>query len=281
MKTLTALSLPAIALLAIGSPALAAKSDAANEVALHIDADAAIPPDQAEMIVTLKGSGASAAEAQAALKDKQANLAKVLAAAGLGSSLVSSGDPVKVSDDEMDAEAAAGTAACDAMAAATDAAEAPPPAKRKGKRKSSAMDETKLGCAPDAPAFTYQSASTIRITDLSQLDKAQGVASPLGWSAYRYGQGVHYITSNPAAAAKAARERAIAKARKDADDYAASLGYHVVRMTRLSNVSPPFSMGDLQKLTTYADMAPSRMTPSYFGSATYVAVGIDFVIAPN
>lgn len=281
MKTLTALSLSAIALLTATAPAHAAKSDAANEVALHIEADAAIPPDQAEMIVTLKGSGASAAEAQAALKTKQGDLAKGLAAAGLGSSLVTSGDPVKVSDDDMDAEAAAGTAACDAMAAATDAADAPAPTKRKGKRKSSTMDETKLGCVPEAPGFTYQAVSTIRITDLTQLDKAQGAASPLGWSAYRYGQGVHYISSNPAAAAKAAREQAIAKARKDADDYATSLGYHVVRMTRVSNVSPPFSMGDLQKLTTYADMSPSRMTPSYFGSATYVSVGIDFVMAPN
>ncbi|MFM5893731.1 MAG: SIMPL domain-containing protein [Novosphingobium sp.] len=281
MKTLTALSLPAIALLIAAAPAYAAKSDAANEVALHIEADAAIPPDQAEMFVSLKGSGATAAEAQAALKTKQADLAKALAATGLGASLVTTSDPVKVSDDDADAVAMAATAACEAAADIPDAAESAASTKRRGKRNSSKIDQTKPGCVPDAPAFAYEAVSTVRITDLSQLDKAQGAATPLGWSAYRYGQGVHYITSNPAAAAKAARERAIAKARKDADDYAASLGYHVVRMTRVSNASPPFSMGDLQKLTTYADIAPSRMSPSYFGSATYVAVGIDFVIAPN
>lgn len=281
MKTLTALSLPAIALLIAAVPAHAAKSDAANEVALHIEADAAIPPDQAEMFVSLKGSGATAAEAQAALKAKQADLAKALAATGLGSSLVTTSDPVKVGGDDIAAETDARSAACDAMAAAADAADAPAPTKRKGKHKGSVATVTAQACVPDAPAFAYEAVSTIKITDLSQLDKAQGAATPLGWSAYRYGQGVHYITSNPAAAAKAARERAIAKARKDADDYAASLGYHVVRMTRVSNASPPFSMGDLQKLTTYADMSPSRMTPSYFGSATYVSVGIDFVIAPN
>lgn len=80
---------------------------------------------------------------------------------------------------------------------------------------------------------------------------------------------------------KAAREQAIAKARKDADDYAASLGYHVVRMTRVSNASPSLGMRDLHSIVGYANTAPSRLNPSYFGSATYATVGIDFVIVPN
>jgi uncharacterized protein YggE len=275
MKTLTALSLPAIVLLAASSPALAGKSDAANEVTLHIDADAAIPPDQAEMTVALTGTGATAAEAQAALKAKQAELTKGLTSAGLSSSAVTSTEPVKLSDDDESVSVSLAGDMADCAAAEAASADGPAVPAKKGKR------APKNPCVPDRPAFSYQAVSTVRITDLTQLDKAQGAASPLGWSAYRYGQGLHYMTSDPAAAAKAAREKAIGKARKDADDYAASLGYHVVRMTRVSNVSPPFSMGDLQKLTTYADMAPSRMTPSYFGSATYVSIGIDFVIAPN
>lgn len=273
MKTLTALSLPVIALLAAGSPALAAKSDTANEVTLHIDADAAIPPDRAEIVVPLNGTGATEAEARQDLKKKQDELEGELKRTGLDGAAINTSGMTKIADRSE----RAGMAEMDPEAEATCQAAISRAVKAKGAR----AGEAPAACTPSTPAFAFQSSMTVTINDMAKLDALQSAASAQGIPTYRFGNGVHYLTADPVAAAKAAREQAIAKARKEADDYAASLGYHVVRMIRLSNTSPAFSMADLHRLTTYADMAPSRMTPSYFASATYVTVGIDFVIAPN
>ena len=121
-----------------------------------------------------------------------------------------------------------------------------------------------MACRLAAPKVGYSATSLITISDLAQIEKAQVVAGEAGVPTYRFNSGTHYYTADPAAAAKAAREQAIAKARKDADDYAGSLG-----------------MRDLHSIVGYANTAPSRLNPSYFGSATYATVGIDFVIVPN
>lgn len=273
MKQFRPLALAAVTLLAFAAPAQAAKSDVSGEMTLHIEAEAAIPPDRAEMSITLTGVGATKDAALSDLRSKQAALASAV-----GGAAVKHGDPVKVADDDGDmvmvsrngADDAAVAAACDVAAEA--AAPARPTAKRKVKASS---------CEPGGAMFAYQAESQVTITDLAQIGKLQTAYSELGYSGYRFGYGAHYFTSDPAAAGKAAREQAIAKARHDADDYAASLGCHVVRIIRVSNASPPFGMSDLHQLVGYADTPAFNLTPSYFGSATYATVGIDFVIAPN
>ena len=272
MKTFKPLAMAAVALLAIAAPAQAAKSDAGGEVTLHIEAEAAIPPDRAEMSITLNGTGATKEAALSDLRAKQSALAGAVSGAA-----IKHGDPIKSPSDDTvmvsfeAAGEAADSVACDAAMDATDPS-ARPSAKRQAKTS---------GCKPAAPVFIYRAESVLTINDLSQIGKLQAAYSELGYSGYRFGYGAHYFTSNPAVASKAAREQAIAKARKDADDYAASLGYHVVRLVHVTNVSPPFGMRDLHQLVGYADTSPSNLTPSYFGSATYATVGIDFVIVPN
>jgi uncharacterized protein YggE len=275
------LAMAAVALVAVAAPVYAAKSDAGGEVALHIDAEAAIPPDRAMMSITMTGTGATKEEALKALHAKQAALAAALSAAGLTGDAIKTLEPIKsdapmedvvlteeVADASDDAARADKTAACDAATAAAKAT----PETRRG---------TRATCKPPAPVIAYEAVSVITISDLTQLGKMQTEAAGVGVPTYRYYSGTRYFTADPAAADKAAREQAIAKARREADNYAASLGYHVVRITRVSNASPPFSMRDLQNLAGYADTAYDRLSPSYFGSATYATVGIDFVIAPN
>ena len=263
------LGLAAIALLAIAAPAQAGKTE---EATLHIEAEAAIPPDRAEMSITLTGTGATKEAALSDLKAKQSALA-----GAVGGAAIKHGDPIKSPSDDtvlVSIEAAgdgADSVACDAAMDATDPS-ARPSAKRQAKTR---------GCKSAAPVFVYRAESVLTINDLSQIGKLQAVYSEIGYSGYRFGYGAHYFTSNPAVASKAAREQAIARARKDADDYAGSLGYHVVRMVHVTNASPPFGMRDLHQLVGYADTPSSNLTPSYFGSATYATVGIDFVILPN
>ena len=125
---------------------------------------------------------------------------------------------------------------------------------------------------------------TLTIDDLKKLKALQEVAQANGTPVYmlNYGSGRgRFYSSDPAAARKSAREQAIAKARGEADAYAAAMGYHVVRLTQVSNVSPPFSMRDMQKIAGYADMAGNNLQPSFFASAAYATVALDFVIAPN
>ena len=281
MKQFTPLTLAAATLLAFAAPAQAGKSNAGSELTLHIEAEAAIPPDRAEMSITLTGMGATKDEALNDLRAKQAALASAV-----GGAAVKNGDPVKVANEDgdmvmvsADGTEGAAMAACDAAeaaGAAAAAAAAPAPARRSAKRRTKAAD-----CNPPVPTVAYQAESEVTVTDLSQIGKLQAAAGNVGMPAYRFGSATHYFTSNPAAASKAAREQAIAKARHDADDYAATLGCHVVRMVHVTNASPAFGMRDLHQLVGYADTPSSNLTPSYFGSATYATVGIDFVIVPN
>jgi uncharacterized protein YggE len=259
MKTLTALSLPAIALLALAAPAQAGKSDAGNEVALHIDADAAIPPDRAEMNLPLVGKGATREEALRDYAAKQAAITSGLVAAGIDRA------GIRTSEAKDDKDAA-GMAAMEAAEAADAAAEPLPAAKAGAKR---------------APITAVSGSMTITINDLKLLDKLQEVARTNELPLYQLSGGGRFYSSDPAAANRAAREQAIAKARSEADGYASAMGYHVVRLTHVSNASPPFNMRDLQKIASYADMARNTLQPSFFASAAYATVSIDFVIAPN
>lgn len=275
MRSLTALSLPAIALLALAVPAEAAKSDAGGEVALHIEAEAAIPPDRAEITVALTGSGDSENEALADLKSRQAKVAKAFADVGLPQGAITNGDPKKVASNDMDAATmdaaeAASEAACDAAAAVPS------------RKSRSRAQVTETACIPELPKFTYTATSRVTITSLALLPKIRAKQTELGLPTYNYNTGTRFFASDPAAQAKLGREMAVGKARKEADDYAATLGYHVVRMTRVSNGSPPFGMRDLHTLVGYADYAMDQTTtPSFYGAATYISVGIDFVMVPN
>ena len=259
MMTFKPLTMAAIALLAVAAPAYAGKSDAGGEVTLHIEADAAIAPDRAEMTLPLTGKGATRDEALRDYAAKQAAITTALDSGGIDRA------NIKTSEAKDDTSAAK-MAQMEVDEAVVEATATGSPAKPRPKR----------------PPITVVSGSmTITIDDLKKLSKLQEVARANGLEVYQFSYGGRFYSSDPAAANKAAREQAIAKARSEADAYAAAMGYHVVRVTHVSNVSPPFNMRDLQKIASYADMARNTLQPSFFASAAYATVGIDFVIAPN
>lgn len=253
-----ALAVATLALLVSVAPANAAKPDPTSEVTLHIEADAAIPPDRAEMTVQLTGKGASRELALRDFAAKQASIKSELARAGID------GTNVKISEPKDDADAST-MEAIEASDAAMPAAKSRSPSKR-------------------MPVVAVSGTMTLTIDDLKKLDGLQDVAQANGIPLYMFNYGGgrgRFYSSDPAAARKSAHEQAIAKARGEADAYAAAMGYHVVRMSRASNTSPPFNMRDLQKIAGYADMARNTLQPSFFASAAYATVAIDYVIAPN
>lgn len=258
MNILKPLAVAAIALLAVAAPAQAGTGDAGGEVTLHIEADAAIPPDRAEMTLPVTGKGTTREEAVRDYTAKQTKITVALVAAGFDRANIKA----SATKDDADTITIAGM---EADAEADDGAKDVPPTAR----------------AKRAPIVAVTGSMTITIDDLKKLSKLQEVARAKGLEVYQFSYGGRFYSSDPAAANKAAREQAIAKARSEADAYAAAMGYHVVRVTHVSNASPPFNMRDLQKIASYADMSRNTLQPSFFASAAYATVGIDFVIAPN
>ena len=257
-----ALVLTAVALLLAAAPAYAAKADGPGEVALHIEAEAAIPPDRAEMTLNLTGKGTTSEAALSDLHAKQAAIKSSLAGIGIGADKVKLLEPINEETIAVDE-------AADAMAGAT--ADAAPPnvgAKRH------------VRPAP-APIIGVSADMMITLDDLTKLAGLQTAARANSVETYRLNYGGRFYSSDPAAARKRAREQAIAKARAEADAYATAMGYHVVRLTRVSNTSPPLNMHDLHTAIAYADGAKETLQPGYFASAAYATVSLDFMIAPN
>ena len=196
----------AVAFLIAAAPASAAKADGTGEVALHIEAEAAIPPDRAEMTLSLTGKGTTREAALSDLHAKHAAIKSSLAGVGIGA------DKVKLLEPGKNETVAVDDAA-DAMASAI--AETAPP-----------NDGTKHRMRPaPAPMIGVSADMLITLDDLTKLAGLQTAARANNVETYRLNYGGRFFSSDPAAAGKRAREQAIANARTEADAYAAALGY--------------------------------------------------------
>ncbi|MFO1256083.1 MAG: SIMPL domain-containing protein [Sphingomonadaceae bacterium] len=260
-KTLV-LSVPLLALLP--SVALAAKAPPPPpETILHIEATATVPPDQAKITISLFGQGATESEARADLAGKQKWLAEKMGALGIGSDALEHG--------AVSLDTRVNLAAEEAAFAEKDAAMAAGAPGQKRKRPA----------VPAARPIYVTAATTISVSDLSRVDALRGIGEVNGMPSFQFQRNFRFSASNPDAARKAAREAALAKARREADEYAASLGYKVVRMTRVSNANPPVGMNDIYAMFGMIDAMPERFMPGYYGATTSASVSIDFVIQPD
>lgn len=256
------LTLAGIALTLVALPGAAlAKNDAAasNEVILHIEANGIVPPDRVVLTVPFEAVGATKEAAEAELRQKQEGFVKQLTGSGIAADQIVTEPPndqnirrisVATYDVDMVAE--------DATAAARGKAVTKP-----------------------KPQVSVESDVTVNLHDLSKLLAVQTAAEKAGVQGYRLYNSAHFMTSDPAAAAGKARDQAIAKARAEADAHAASLGYRVVRMTRVSNSAPPFSLLDVWRMMNIVDFNATRFQPSYYAGITPATVAIDFVIVPK
>lgn len=258
-----ALAGSALALTVQTAPALAGKPDqAASEVTLHIEANGIVPPDRVELTVPFEAVAPTREEATAKLREMQDTFAKKLEGSGIARDRIKIQDPVQnpspvvvmtYDDYEEDAATAAAAVAMKGRAAAK----------------------------PKQPKIRVSSTVDVRLDDLSKLDAVQSAANTDGINSYRFYNNARFFASDPVASAQKAREQAVAKARAEADAYAATLGYRVVRMTRVSNSAPPFSLLDMWRLMNIVDFNATRFQPSYYAGITPATVEIDFVIAPK
>lgn len=251
----------ALSLAALPGTALAKKDDAAsNEVILHIEANGIIPPDRVVLTVSFEAVGATKEAAMAELRQNQESFVKQLTGSGIAA------DRIVTAPAREQESRRVSVVAYDAAMAAEDAAA---PAAR---GRSAVKPKPQVG---------VESEITVSLDDLSKLDSIQAAASGPGIQSYRLYNSARFTTSDPAAAASKARDQAIAKARAEADAHAASLGYRVVRMTRVSNSAPPFSLLDVWRMMNIVDFNATRFQPSYYAGITPATVAIDFVIVPK
>ena len=142
MMTFKPLTMAAIALLAVAAPAYAGKSDAGGEVTLHIEADAAIAPDRAEMTLPLTGKGATRDEALRDYTAKQAAITTALASGGIDRA------NIKTSEAKDDTSAAK-MAQMEVDEAVVEATATGSPAKPRPKRPPIAVPEPLTPVFPD------------------------------------------------------------------------------------------------------------------------------------
>lgn len=255
----------ALSLVALPGTALAKNGDAAsNEVILHIEANGIVPPDRVVLTVPFEAVGATREAALAELRQKQESFVRQLTGSGIVADRIVTEPPKDQNNGRVSVVAyEAGMAAEEAAA---------PAAVSTARGRSVAKPKPLVGVESDI---------TVSLNDLSKLDAVQTAAAENGVQSYRLYNSARFTTSDPIAAASKARDQAIAKARAEADAHAASLGYRVVRMTKVSNSAPPFSLLDVWRMMNIVDFNATRFQPSYYAGITPATVAIDFVIVPK
>lgn len=274
MRTRFLTACVAISLGGFASPSFAGNPE--PEVILHIEATAQVDPDRFTVSLPLYGRGKTKARAEAELARQEAELMAHLKALGINPASVrreALGEDPKL---DAAAEEAAACAALDAAAAAEEASgEAPAmPAAKRGRN---SLEDY---CA-DMPEKEQIVGKTYVITlgDAAQADAL--VEAFLDDSLSSARRRVQYGQADPVAARDKARSLAIAKARADADAYAAALGYRVVRIQRVSNARPGISMNELIGFFVLVDDRTNRKQPGWFAATVSESVAIDFVMVPK
>jgi hypothetical protein len=185
-------------------------------------------PDTADYAVTLQAVGSTPAAAQAALGEQEKRLAAQLAALGVAAEIAfTPGEPrreeVTVTVREASVEAAA-------------------------RRMAGIEAEARRGCGrghrPDRRSPSASGVLRVTLRDLARQEAVQGVLGG-GAGGFAITRAVRLYAADPARAHQAALAQALGRARAEADAYAAALGWHILRIERVSNARPALSAADL------------------------------------
>ena len=236
---------------------------AANEVLLEVSASgtANSPAELATLTGMLSTRGATEAEARRA---RDADVRRIIAAArraGVTASDVTIGD-AEAFDSYTMADASMEMAPVEAVEADMGAT------------------SCNVGCPPQMSEVTLSSPVELRFRDPARVGElTQAVANEgldISFSSPTYSAG------DQNAARRAARAEAIAAARADAESYAAALGMRVVRVVRVTERMGmdlmSLAMGASSPLLAMMQQQEQAQGPDI---PTFVAVGVDFALAPQ
>jgi uncharacterized protein len=257
-----ALGLGLAALLAL-APAASAQGPALapGEVLLELSSfgRARTAPDRLEVEGSLYASGDTA---EAARRDIDALIRRLrgqLRALGLSDADISIGDPVQ--NPEYQSADGYNTM---------------------GMLESNSFDVIEQG---SGSRYSYTASLTVRTRNVALAPRIEQV---LSGASVLLVDGARYTLSDPVAARRAARADAIARARAQADDYAAGLNMRVARLVRISERSGPSFMemmmggisgGDAGMAALQREMVENP--DSAEGVNTIAFLGVDFALAPR
>jgi uncharacterized protein YggE len=126
-----------------------------------------------------------------------------------------------------------------------------------------------------ARLWVLASEGTVQVDDLTKLNDVGTALHASGrWSA----SATRYEFVDRARSRKAALADGLKQARAQADAYAASIGYRVVRIRAMSNTGAPFSVTDIFTMLSRTE-GPGK--DNKFMQSEFAPVGIDFVLAPK
>jgi uncharacterized protein len=290
MKRLVLGVLAALALAGSGSAAaqtpaaVSASALAQGELTLTIEVLGVADPDQASVTLNLRETGKDEAAARAALARTAAAVKAKLTAAGIRASAIEQGEVEVSQSPDYGAADAAAAAAADAAMAAVVAVDAQADSTEENlETANAAVIGTTDAAMPMAPAMLEQASMkiTVTVTDLARLD-AVIAAAPLDENSYRRPQ-PNYSTRDPKAGHTRAIADALAKARTEADAYAAALGMRVVRIARVSSEKPGTNWPDLMEWFGKMDDrgSPSEANFRRLAGSTFAGAKVEFVIAPK
>lgn len=260
MRTGSLSLLAALTLAGLSTPAYTA-TPAPTPVELHIVANAQVPPDRATLPITLHVFGSSRADADAVLAVAEATFKSELDKLKI--------DPAKVKANEVVADEGESASAM-APAVVVDGVEGPRTKRR---------NRAEPGIADIAKQVNLSRTYLVEIDDLAKLPELALLRQAESYEGGRFRP--VFSASDPAAARAKARDLALAKARKDADETAAAMGYRVVRLVRVSNAKPPVNMQDLFDFVSMIDNRSNMMQPSYFTATAIETVAIDYLMVPK
>lgn len=276
-----------------------------NETELHVEARGSIMADFAILKTTLIAWGQGKDACAADVARRLAKIKADLLAAGVPASSLSVGPGV--CEQKADggapqnflgfaeavmvepppgsapdpAEATEGTAnsgddrskdAAEANAASISADAAAAKARREAERRRHKL-----------PVFAAKMPISVRIDDLAKVPDARAaVGMGPGMIPGRLNNdSTDYRFNKPAEVHGLAYADALARARKEADLLAQTLGAHVVRIARVSNREAPVSLADLTVFIGMMSQSRGGDIPWTIPATHTVSISVDFVISPN
>jgi uncharacterized protein YggE len=211
--------------------------------------------DRATLTFTVSASGVDEAAARAGIEGTIRELRGALRGLGVAEAdiamqplVIGAGDPAGTMADMMDTNA---------MVADAD-----------------------VNMTAGVPEISAGAETMVTIRDLNRVEAIQGALIQRGIFAVG---GASYVLNDDSGPRREARVRALAKARADAETYAAALNMRVVRVVRVTERlgMELFSMAVSESQILPRMFSPAMMRTQGPDIPTLVVVGVDFALAPR
>ncbi len=243
-----------------------------SQITIQTQATIMVSPDRGTVPVIVTAHGDTEREARANLELNDRETRKALTAKGFRPgqiSILATSTPeiTEQKDFEACAAAYAEPAKNDPAIAHADAAAA------------AAKEAADAEFATDCQEKVYLAKRQL-LVQIEGPAQEQALAEAERTGELQFGKAT-WSQSDPAAAKQRARDAAMAQARQEADVIAASLGYRITGISRVSTATAPMTTDGLIRFIMEIDGPGRKRGPEWFGTRISETVTIDFIAVPK